>query len=108
MGQSVWNPGVAVERYAHKSQGALTARDYQPFFAVRKCPAAQRLQNGLELLGLEGRKRWGGFRIRVKHVNTTQGQRNRPEVRQMQLVHHIEMSSVRERCRLEWHAHLER
>src|SRR5467141_484532 len=69
--------------------------------------AAQRLQHGFELLCIEGRNLLGGSRICVEHLNTTQGKRSCLEVRQMQLVHDIEMRSAWECCGLEWHAHCE-
>src|SRR5580704_6442570 len=107
MKQSVRNVCAAVERYGHESDGAVALGDYEPFFGVRKGLAAQRLQDGFELLCLKGGNRLGSSRICVEHLNTIQGKRSSPEVRQMQLVHDIEMRSAWECCGLEWHAHLE-
>src|SRR4029077_11740780 len=98
---------AAVELYCHESDGALAIGNYEPFFGVRKFLAAKRLQHRFELLCLKGRNRLGSSRICVEQLNTIQGKRSCPEVRQMQLVHDIEMRSAWECCGLEWHAHLE-
>src|SRR5271157_235809 len=107
MNQSLRNMCAAVERYEHKSDGALAIGDYESFFGVRKSLAAQRLQHGFELLCLEGRTRLGSCRICVEHLNTAHVKRSWPEVRQMQLVHHIEMRSAWECCGLERYTHFE-
>src|ERR1700730_5109076 len=54
-----------------------------------------------------GCNRLGSSCICVEHLNTIQGKRSCPEVRQMQLVHDIEMPSAWECCGLKRHAHLE-
>ena len=56
---------------------------------------------------LKGRNRFGRYRICVENLNATQRDGHWHEVRQMQLVHQIDMLPAREWRRLERHAHLE-
>src|SRR5258705_7776368 len=99
--------GAALERHGHKGDSGLAVANYESSFGVRKWLAAQRLQHGFELLCLNGNNWLGGGAIRVAHLNAAHGKGSCPEVRQMQFVHEIDVSSTWECGGLEWHAHLE-
>src|SRR6187455_1599913 len=98
--------GAALERNGHKSDSGLAVANYESFFGVRKWLAAQRLQHGFELLCLKGHNWLGSGAIRVAHRNAAHGFWRSPEVRQIQFVHEIDVSSAWKCGGLEWHTHL--